>query len=149
MKRKCLECDTYFEIPTAPTRRDRKKFCSRECCNKGNWKLGIEERANKQRGKGSKDTYTKYMGRHEHRVVMEQKIGRSLLGTEIVHHVDGNKKNNHPDNLVITSRQEHSREHSTKNRKCSSEGCERKHIAKGLCGLHYRNKFYFKRKRIL
>lgn len=37
----------------------------------------------------------------EHRLVMEQKLGRLLLPTESVHHKDGNKANNHPDNLEL------------------------------------------------
>ena len=37
----------------------------------------------------------------EHRLVMEQKIGRYLLPKEVVDHIDGNKLNNHPDNLRL------------------------------------------------
>lgn len=37
----------------------------------------------------------------EHRVVMEQKLGRPLQRGEVVHHIDGNRANNHPDNLEV------------------------------------------------
>jgi len=37
----------------------------------------------------------------EHRVVMEQKLGRLLQRGEVVHHLDGNRANNHPDNLEV------------------------------------------------
>ena len=37
----------------------------------------------------------------EHRLVMEQKLGRYLEHQEVVHHIDGNSQNNHPDNLVV------------------------------------------------
>ena len=37
-----------------------------------------------------------------HRIVAEQKLGRLLLPTEIVHHRDENDFNNSPDNLVVT-----------------------------------------------
>lgn len=37
----------------------------------------------------------------EHRLVMEAKIGRYLDRKEVVHHVDGDPMNNHPDNLVL------------------------------------------------
>lgn len=47
----------------------------------------------------------------EHRIVMENKIGRLLTDDEIVHHKDENKKNNNPDNLEIKTNEEHSREH--------------------------------------
>ena len=43
----------------------------------------------------------------EHRFVMEEKIGRKLLCTELVHHVDENKKNNSYDNLDIKTRVTH------------------------------------------
>lgn len=55
---------------------------------------------------GEGKTYTKIYGRHAHRVVAEQKLGRSLLPGEIVHHIDGNKRNNEPENLMIFASQE-------------------------------------------
>lgn len=47
----------------------------------------------------------------EHRLAMSNKIGRPLLETEIVHHVDENKLNNDPDNLEIMTRSNHHAEH--------------------------------------
>lgn len=62
-------------------------------------------------GKVKETTYKKLLGRHEHRVVAEQKIGRKLLRTEHVHHIDGNRHNNHPDNLVVLTISEHLKLH--------------------------------------
>lgn len=37
----------------------------------------------------------------EHRLVMEKIIGRFLTKEEVIHHIDGNKKNNTPENLML------------------------------------------------
>lgn len=50
-------------------------------------------------------------GKHQHRVVAERVIGRALRKDEIVHHKDGDKKNNAPENLVVMTQAEHMREH--------------------------------------
>ena len=47
-----------------------------------------------------------------HRLVAEQKIGRPLLEEECVHHIDRNKLNNHPSNLMVfKTGADHSRHH--------------------------------------
>ena len=62
-------------------------------------------------GKLKKTTYKKFLGRHEHRVEAEKKIGRNLKSGEIVHHIDGNKHNNSHDNLEILTQSEHLKLH--------------------------------------
>lgn len=47
----------------------------------------------------------------EHRIVVENVLGRLLKPDEIVHHKDGNRKNNHPDNLEVMNRNSHSSIH--------------------------------------
>jgi len=44
----------------------------------------------------------------EHRLVMERSLGRPLLPSDIVHHIDGNRANNSLDNLqIVNSLPEH------------------------------------------
>lgn len=46
----------------------------------------------------------------EHRLVMEQHLGRYLLPTEVVHHIDNNPSNNAIENLqLFSSQSEHIR----------------------------------------
>lgn len=55
--------------------------------------------------------YKKRHNRHEHRVVAEQMLGRPLRRGEIVHHIDGDRHNNSPDNLQVMTQSEHMRLH--------------------------------------
>lgn len=50
-------------------------------------------------------------GRSVHRVLMENKLGRKLLSSEHVHHVDRNRANNTADNLQVMTNAEHSALH--------------------------------------
>ena len=49
-----------------------------------------------------------------HRLVMAELIGRPLLPSEQVHHLDGNRANNSPANLRLLSSAEHQRWHFLK-----------------------------------
>ena len=45
----------------------------------------------------------------QHTLVMEEHLGRQLKKGEVIHHIDGNKKNNRLDNLYLCNRKEHSK----------------------------------------
>lgn len=57
------------------------------------------------RGKGEGKSYAKSFGIHTHRIIAARKLGRHLQLGEVVHHIDGNKRNNNPDNLMVFSSQ--------------------------------------------
>lgn len=114
--RPCVVCGNIF---TPARGRGGAKYCSKRCIwvdTKGpefNARIGrqyADKQANTQRGSGTK-TYVKLRGRHEHRVVAEAMLGRRLKPGEIVHHIDGNKKNNNHGNLKVMTQSEHIREH--------------------------------------
>lgn len=75
--------------------------------------ISTREKLRKKRlntGKGK--TYTKVFGVHEHRLVAEITLRRTLRENEVVHHRDGNKRNNAPENLVVfQSQSDHVRHH--------------------------------------
>ena len=94
-------------------------YCSKSCV----WKAtrgheynaliarqSASKRGATQRGRGTKG-YVKSMGRHEHRAIAEELMGRPLERGEIVHHKDKNKHNNAPSNLEVMRRPEHMRVH--------------------------------------
>lgn len=55
-------------------------------------------------------------GRGVHVVIMEARLGRGLLPDECVHHIDGDKHNNAPNNLALLTRSGRQRLHRFQNR---------------------------------
>ena len=47
----------------------------------------------------------------EHRLVMEEKIKRYLLSSEIIHHLNGDPRDNHIKNLELHNRKSHAKAH--------------------------------------
>jgi hypothetical protein len=51
---------------------------------------------------------------YEHRLVATQKIGRPLLPGEIIHHINGDKQDNRPDNIEVMPSIKHHMAHHRK-----------------------------------
>lgn len=109
----CTCCGAVMYRPPSVRRRGRP-FCSRRChmkvlnaeLNPGRMTPETREKLRAARlGTGEGVTYEKTYGRHTHRVVAEKMLGRKLKPGEVVHHIDGDKRNNAPENLMVFSSQ--------------------------------------------
>ncbi len=117
----CAECGKKISMPPSQYARSKEHFCSRAChMRKMNRELNptrmteaVREKLSKAReGTGAGRTYKKKHGRHLHRTVAEEMLGRELLPGEVVHHINGDKRDNRVENLIVFSSQaEHARVH--------------------------------------
>ena len=117
----CEYCGKEKSVYLSYYKKSKNHFCSRECNLKNMNALLNPTRmteATKSKialshmGTGGQKTYTKNKGVHTHRIVAEKMLGRKLSKGEIVHHMDGNKRNNDPINLkVFISQAEHAKWH--------------------------------------
>jgi len=116
IKLNCLSCGNPFEV--YPSHADKYKCCSFECGKKYR-KINPNKPKptpwNKKKWRLNRNGYIVcYHQRKEikqHRWVMENHLGRTLLQTEYVHHKNSIKTDNRLENLEIVSSDEHAQIH--------------------------------------
>lgn len=147
IERICEGCHQPFMARLNSVKRGYGYFCSHACSfRKYQWKGG--RRIDDHGYVKIYDKNGRY--RREHRVVMEQFIGRPLNPSEIIHHKNGDKTDNRIENLEITNKVAHSSHHirergnkklgrwSRKHDQCIQCGnTTHKHCGNGICALCY------------
>lgn len=122
---KCPLCGSEFTVRCKALLKLRK-FCSKRCAGK-NIRIVQDSlpRDHQPAWKGGKSNSREYVlirtdptksgasaYKLEHRLVMEKHLGRSLSGTEVVHHKNGIKNDNRLENLVVIGASEHTLLHA-------------------------------------
>ena len=115
--RPCEWCGA--EMKMSPFRATLQRFCSRSCFVEAKRKHTLEREHNGRRVTVTPTGYIMvwepdHPGAYdgwilEHRLIMEKKVGRRLSTNETVHHLNGIKGDNDPENLLILSRAEHTK----------------------------------------
>jgi hypothetical protein len=105
------------EMVMSPFRATIQKFCSWQCQREGRRTNAIDKIHNGRRARVDDDGYVyvwepDHPNAHdgwmaEHRLIVEAVIGRYLVSNEHVHHINGVKDDNTPQNLIPISPSEH------------------------------------------
>lgn len=112
---KCDFCNKYF-IDYLSNRKSKTIFCNRKC------QYAYLSTQTGEKARHWKNAKTNHINGYfiitrkgrtylEHNFIMEESIGRKLEKYEVVHHINGNKKDNRIENLKLMTRSEHTSFH--------------------------------------
>lgn len=130
----CTVCKkTLYRTPHLASRSKNGNFCTQRCFALFRSKklTGINSAVFKNGTRITNKKYTEVLAKWHpfarngyiiiHRLIVEAREKRFLKRDEVVHHLDGDHNNNHWDNLVVLSQNEHARIHM-KERKRGKNG---------------------------
>ena len=112
----CGLCKKEIKVPCSRLKQNKKGviYCNHKCQSQA-MKTGIATYGFKKRVK-NKDYKKNYKYKvktirgirvYEHRWIMEQSIGRKLNSKELIHHINGDTKDNRIENLMIVNNVSH------------------------------------------
>lgn len=119
----CKICRKTFQV--IPYRKDIAKTCSFKCGRKFTAQI-LKDKPKKQTLSSQGYFFIKKWGHYRANcngyvkvadLVLEKKIGRKLKKGEIAHHVNGNRKDDSPENLELMYKKEHDRLHTIERHK--------------------------------
>lgn len=120
VKNVCEVCGKEFVLSPSQAAHRTGRWCTRECESSSRIKRPLDRQHNGRPAVLDKMGYVRvFEPEHpkamkggwvfEHRLLIEQQLGRRLARDEHVHHMNGVKDDNRLENLVVMSHSEHSR----------------------------------------
>lgn len=112
--RSCAYCGAPFRVRPSDIKKGGGRYCSHSCSAKDHTGPRSARWAGGRSAHPLGYVSVSVPGRGpllEHRVVAEQMLGRRLRRGEEVHHINGVKNDNRPENLEVLTTREHKRRH--------------------------------------
>ncbi len=115
----CPICNNtlYVNPSTLKLRKNGIKYCSAFCKNQAiresKTSFGFKKTKTTEETNPYPRKQINKIRMKEHRRIMEVHLGRKLLRTEIVHHINNNPKDNRIENLLLTNASDHGKIHKT------------------------------------